>query len=107
MNCKKGYEYKGEENRVKKIAYIILIIIIISIYCATIDYLRVSTFRKPFFCIGTMLMKDGGSGRYVGLGYSFNIEGNFLPDEFPKGVMKFDYYILGMKVKSVIRDEKS
>jgi len=75
-------------------------------YFATIDYLRVNyAFKTPIFCICTMMMKDGGSGTYVGLGYSFDIKGNFIPEEWElKGVTKYDYYILGIKVKSVVRN---
>ena len=88
----------------KKFLYIILILLIVLLYFATIDYLRVATFQKPVFCIGTLVMKDGGSGKYVGLGYLFDIEGNFLPGEYPKGITKYNYYILGIRIKSVIRD---
>ena len=88
----------------KKIFYIILIFLVIIIILATIDYLRVSNFKKPIFCTCTLAMKDGGSGKYVGLGYSFTIEGNFLPGEKPNGITKYDYYILGIKIKSVIRN---
>ena len=52
----------------KKFLYIILIFLIVLLYFATIDYLRVANFQKPVFCIGTLVMKDGGSGKYVGLG---------------------------------------
>ena len=47
---------------------------------------------------------DGGSGTYKGLGYSFDIEGNFMPeDEFP-GVTKARFYLLGKMLKEAIRD---
>lgn len=88
----------------KRFFYIILIILIVLIIFAIIDYLRVTNFQKPIFCIGTKLMRDGGSGKYIGLGYSFCIDGNFLPGESPKGITKYDYYILGKRIKSVIRN---
>lgn len=81
--------------------FIILIIIIIILFFGIIDYIKVAiNYEKPIFCIGTKVMRDGGSGEYVGLGYSFNIKGNFLPGEEIKGVTKFDYYILGIKILS-------
>ena len=86
--------------------------IIISVVCAIVlwiaigivDYSRVHSFEKPIFCVGTELADDGGSGKYVGLGYSFNIKGNFMPeDEFP-GVTKWTYYLFGVEIQTQIRD---
>lgn len=68
------------------------------------DFYRVSRFELPFFCIMTQGEDDGGSGFYRGLGYSFDIEGNFMPeDEFP-GVTKYQAYLLGMEIMDGIRD---
>lgn len=68
------------------------------------DLWRVSRFELPVFCVLTNGADDGGSGDYVGLGYSFEIRGNFMPeDEFP-GVTQYTYRIFGMDVKSGIRD---
>ena len=51
-----------------------------------------------------MIADDGSSGIYNGLGYSFDIKGNFMPeDEFP-GVTHADFYLLGRHIKGVIRD---
>ena len=45
-----------------------------------------------------------GSGKYIGLGYSFDIKGNFMPeDEFP-GVTKWTYYLFGIELQTQIRD---
>ena len=85
---------------------------IIAIVCAIVlwvvvgivDYGRVHGFEKPIFCVGAALADDGGSGRYVGLGYSFDIKGNFMPeDEFP-GVTKWTYYLFGIEIETQIRD---
>ncbi len=75
-------------------------------FCAVIiDFnLVVRNFEKPFFCVLTDGADDGGSGKYIGLGYSFEIEGNFMPeDEFP-GVTKFDAKFLWIPVASEVRD---
>ena len=47
---------------------------------SVVDFVLVHNYRKPLFYVGVDLADDGGSGRYVGLGYSFEIEGNFMPD---------------------------
>lgn len=68
------------------------------------DYAQVRDFELPTYCVLTNGTDDGGSGTYVGLGYSFEIEGNFLPeDEYP-GVTQYTYKILGLNVVSAIRD---
>ena len=43
-------------------------------------------------------MQDGGSGKYVGLGYSFYIEGNFMPEEKNQGVTSYRGYVFGKEV---------
>lgn len=69
-----------------------------------VDFVRINSFEKPLFCIATQTADDGGSGRYVGLGYSFDIKGNFLPeDEFP-GITSFTAHIFGIEVLSGVRD---
>lgn len=83
---------------------IITIIIFVIIGFGITDYYTVSRFEKPIFCIGTDLKDDGGSGKYTGLGYSFNIEGNFMPEDELKGVTKYDFYIFGKHIETGIRD---
>ena len=75
-----------------------------------VDYFRVSNFERPIFCLldAENSYDDGGSGTYNGLGYSFEIKGNFMPDdELPEvlsGVTQYTYRILGFEVRSGIRD---
>ena len=79
-------------------------ILVLWIAIGVVDYSRVHSFEKPIFCVGTDLASDGGSGKYIGLGYSFDIQGNFMPeDEFP-GVTKWTYYLFGMELQTQIRD---
>ena len=69
-----------------------------------IDYGRVHNFERPLFSFCSEPMQDGGSGKYVGLGYSFDIKGNFMPDdEFP-GVTKWTYYLFGIEIQTQMRD---
>ena len=88
----------------KKIAICAIVIIVIWLVIGLFDFLRVKSFDKPLFCIGTEMYDDGGSGHYVGLGYSFDIKGNFMPEDELPGVTKYTYYIFGFEIKSGIRD---
>ena len=63
----------------KKIIIAVACILVLWIAVGIVDYGKVHSFEKPIFCVGTELADDGGSGKYVGLGYSFDIEGNFMP----------------------------
>lgn len=61
-------------------------------------------FEKPLFSYNTETQDDGGSGFYYGLGYSYHIEGNFMPlDEFP-GVTQHQLFLFGREISSGIRD---
>ncbi|MBQ4347226.1 MAG: hypothetical protein IJC39_02110 [Firmicutes bacterium] len=88
----------------KKLRIILPVAIALWIVVGIIDFKRINEFEKPIFCIPAKTADDGGSGYYVGLGYSFDIEGNFMPeDEFP-GVTKWTYYLFGAKIAAEIRD---
>ena len=90
----------------KKTLYIVLgIIFVIWIMMGLVDYSKVHSFERPIFSIIIEPgYEDGGSGRYVGLGYYFDIKGNFMPeDEFP-GVTRYHAKFLGSHLKSGIRD---
>lgn len=69
------------------------------------DYWRTThEFEKPIFAIWTRACKDGGSGTYTGIGYSIEIEGNFMPEDELPGVTHARFKIFGREVKTVIRD---
>ena len=92
------------KKKTKIVISTVCVILALWIVIAIIDFSRVHSFEQPIFCIATVLAQDGGSGHYTGLGYSFDIEGNFMPlDEFP-GVTKYTYYILGKEISSEVRD---
>lgn len=85
---------------------ILLIFLVLSLWLCIgiIDFVRVHRFERPLFCIGAQTADDGGSGNYIGLGYSFYIEGNFMPeDEFP-GVTYWKYYLFGIEAQTGRRD---
>ena len=88
----------------KKIITLICVLLILCIGTGLIDYTRVHKFEKPWFCIISNGYDDGGSGTYIGLGYSFDIEGNFMPEDELPGVTRFNMRILGISVANGVRD---
>ncbi|MBR1386180.1 MAG: hypothetical protein IJ568_05075 [Bacilli bacterium] len=84
----------------KKKNILILIGILAFLWCLflIINLCRLNNRNKPIMCIGTELKKDNGSGHYVCLGYSFDIEGNFNPEDKNYGVNKYTFYLLGIKI---------
>ncbi|MEG2234575.1 MAG: hypothetical protein RRZ42_08080, partial [Oscillospiraceae bacterium] len=58
----------------------------------------------PVVEVKTETADDGGSGRYYGLGYSFEIKGNFMPEDELPGVTHYKYYIFNNLVAEGIRD---
>ncbi len=90
--------------RKRRTAAILLVILALWLAVFVTDFYRVTRFEKPVFCVLTDAYKDGGSGNYRGLGYSFSIEGNFMPeDEYP-GVTRYHAKLFGIHLKSGIRD---
>ena len=88
----------------KKVLIIIALSIVLWASMVLVDYSRAHRFEMPIFCVATEVFQDGGSGHYVGPGYSFDIKGNFMPDdEFP-GVTKWIYYLFGIEMETQIRD---
>ena len=82
----------------KKILISIICVVVLWGIVGIFDFVMVHSYRKPFFCVGKELADDGGSGKYVGLGYSFDIEGGFMPESENLGVTSFRGYILGYEV---------
>lgn len=96
----------------KKIIIAVVCVIAVWLIMGIVDFVLVHNYRKPLFCVGVDLADDGGSGRYVGLGYSFEIEGNFVPDvETPateaekSKVTSYRGYIFGKEVSRGFWDE--
>lgn len=88
----------------KKLFIVFSAAVVLWAVIGVIDYGRVHSFEKPIFCAVVDTADDGGSGNYVGLGYSFDIQGNFMSeDEYP-GVTKWTYYLFGKEIKTGIRE---
>jgi len=88
----------------KKMFLVVVILVAIWAIVGVVDFSRVHSFEKLIFSIGTETVDDGGSGHYIGLGYSFDIEGNFMPEDELPGVTEYSFYLFGFKVASRIRD---
>lgn len=86
------------------VVWILFLLIVNWVACGVTDYLRVSSFEKPLFSLPVETADDGGSGHYVGLGYAFDIKGNFLPESEYPGVTEYTYLIFGTEVMSAKRD---
>ena len=93
----------GKKKTVLIILRIISALLVLWAVVGIVDFSRVNSFKKPIFCKQTLVFLDGGSGHYVGLGYAFDIEGDFI-GENAREVTEYNYYLFGTKVRSVIRD---
>lgn len=86
----------------KKKIIILALIAVLLVSWASIaysDYADVAiSFDKPQFCISTMTADDGGSGKYIGLGYSFDLGGH-LESNGRYEVDKYTYKIFGITIK--------
>ena len=86
----------------KKVIIAVACVLVLWIAIGIVDYSRVNNSNKPLFCIGSELADDCGSGRYVGLGYSFNIDGH-LENSGKYEIDTYIYKVLGIAVKEVLR----
>ncbi|MGM0482571.1 MAG: hypothetical protein ACQEP6_01750 [Patescibacteria group bacterium] len=90
---------------VKSVTVILAIVFTVLVTMCIADYRRtLYTFEKPIFAQVVNGADDGGSGSYVGIGYSIDIKGNFMPEDEFKGVTHASFYVFGKKIHSTIRD---
>ena len=82
----------------KKTLIIVVAVVLLWLAAGVIDFALVHSYHRPPFCVCTEPMQDGGSGKYVGLGYSFDIEGNFVTEAGHLGVTSYRGYILGQEI---------
>ena len=87
-----------KKSKGKRIVIAILAVLVLWLCIGITDFALVHNYRRPLFCICTESMQDGGSGKYVGLGYSFDIEGNFMPEENNPGVTSYRGYVFRKEV---------
>ena len=84
----------------KKIIIAVVCAVILWITVGIVDFSLVHSFRRPVFCVCSEPMQDGGSGKYAGLGYSFDIKGNFMPEDELPGITKWTYYLFGVEMQT-------
>lgn len=93
---------KQTYNQAKKIIIILVAIAVLLaswIGVAYSDYSKVAiSFDKPKFCVSRNIADDGGSGKYIGLGYSFDING-YLDADGGYQVEKYTYKFFGITIK--------
>lgn len=100
------------EKRKKRLLTVLVIaaaLLLAAVAMACVDYnLVVNRHERPECAVGFATYDDGGSGRYYGLGYGFEVEGNFVP-MYPGegGVREWSFYILGVEVASGSRDSSA
>ena len=85
----------------KKVISVVLCAVLIWSAMVVTDFLLVRNYRKPLFCIGINLADDGGSGKYAGIGYSFFLEGGFMPDDDEPDVTSGQGYLFGREIMRV------
>ena len=95
---KYGAAATWKKSKIKRIVIAILAVLVLWLCVGITDFALVHNYQKPIFCKGVDLADDGGSGKYIGLGYSFDIEGNFMPEEKNQGVTSYRGYVLGKEV---------
>lgn len=100
---------KRPKKKVKKanprLLFLFLVIFAVWIGLSVSDYRLVChEFEKPKYAYPVKTQDDGGSGTYVGLGYSFEIEGNFMPEDEKPGVTEAKFYLMGIKLKEAVRE---
>ena len=95
-----------KKNTGKKVLTIIAVFFVLWLTMGAVDYVRVSHFERPVFALldAESCYEDGGSGPYRGLGYFFDILGNFMPEEEYPGVTQYTYRLFGAELTSGIRD---
>ena len=82
----------------KNVILVVVSIIAVWLIMGIVDFKLVQSYRRPLFCVCTESMQDGGSGKYIGLGYSFDIEGNFVTEDGDRGVTSYRGYIFDIEI---------
>ena len=98
-------EMTAKSKKMKRILIIIACALVLWLTMGVTDFALVRNYHKPLFCVGVNLADDGGSGRYIGLGYGFDIEGNFMPEDDYPNVTSYHGYLFGKKIARGFWDE--
>ncbi len=89
---------------------ILIIILVLWSVVFVVDHVTIFVFHdRPIFARkhSASSYDDGGSGTYIGLGNSYTIKGNFMPDSDYDldGVVQAESYLLGFKLFEIKRGE--
>ena len=84
--------------RLKKPFKIVIVLLCIWISLGIIDLAAVAAGNKPLLSFPFITADNGGSGRYIGPGWAFDIRGNFMPEDKNPGVTEWTYYLFGIKL---------
>ena len=97
---KRNFSKECDSMKKKIIRLIAIVVLAVSwISIAYSDYADLAiSFDKPRFCISPMTADDGGSGKYIGLGYSFTIDGHLDVDSGFE-IDSYTYKIFGITIK--------
>ena len=92
--------------RWRKVGVIAVICLIAAMAIAgAVDYWRACMFERPIFARPSVMVDDGGSGIYEGLGYSVEIRGIFLsPYGNPPGVTHTEFRLFGIRIMSIDKE---
>ncbi len=85
---------------IKVAAVILSVVIVLALSMGFVDYIRVYQGNFPLFTI-PVTADDGGSGSYYGLGYSIDIEGNFMPEDPLPGIKHVNYFVFGFLLEEI------
>lgn len=79
---------------IKQLILMLSTIVMCWFFIFSIDYYKVTQkYEKPLFALGTITSDDGGSGRYQGIGYHYELKGNFMPLQEIEGVTEYKLYL--------------
>lgn len=89
----------------KVIPLAVAVIACLWVLVGVIDFSRVRSYKLPIFCVWSLRFLDGGSGTYTGLGYSFEIHGDFIGAE-ALGVTEYTAKIFGQPVMTGVQEQQ-
>lgn len=89
----------------KKVLFFIIALIValfLELTFIIIDFFRIKGFEKPIFAY--CKSEDEEVRIYNGIGYSFEVQGNFGLDDELYGITQYKFYILRKYIRDGIRD---
>lgn len=102
-----GKRRREKSDMIKKWIIGLVILAVVWLGMLVTDFTLLHNFKMPLFCLATNIVQDGGSGTYTGLGYSFEIHGNFVGEDenMIRGVTSYRGHIFGKEVSRGFRDD--